>query len=112
VVCGADAVRVDLPEAEHRDERGALVAVDERLGLGDAVRQDRRLEREVRLLVVRLAARARHCALERFAAPQVIRGLSDSRVEDHGVDLEGVLEDEAYCASGGSERLIPGPDCR
>jgi hypothetical protein len=40
-----DTGAVDLQKGEHHDERGALVAVDERLGLCDAVREGRCLER-------------------------------------------------------------------
>jgi hypothetical protein len=42
-----DSLAVHFEEGEHRDERGSLVTVDERLGLGDAAREDSGLEREV-----------------------------------------------------------------
>jgi hypothetical protein len=51
------AVAVDLQKRERRHQRCPLVPIDERLGLGDPVGKDRRLQREVRLLVVGVARR-------------------------------------------------------
>ncbi len=57
-----DAVPVDL--GEHRDQREALVAVDEGLALGDAVGKRSRLQRKVGVLVVRICARPSQRAFE------------------------------------------------
>jgi hypothetical protein len=58
------------------------------------VRQHGRLKCEIGLSVVRVVSGASERAFEGFAAPQVICGLRRGRVDDRGVDLEGVLEDE------------------
>jgi hypothetical protein len=47
---------VDLQEGEHRHQRRALVPIDEVLALGDTVGEDRRLKRQVRVLVVSVGA--------------------------------------------------------
>jgi len=49
---------VDLENGQHRDERGPLVAVDERLRLRDPVRENGCLQREISLLIVPFGAAA------------------------------------------------------
>lgn len=58
------AVAVELEERQHRDERQALVGVDERLALGDAVRKHSGLQRDIGVLVIGVAARPAEGALE------------------------------------------------
>lgn len=53
-----DSIAVDLEECQHRDEREALVAINEGLAFGDAVREDRCLQGEIGVLVVRVRGRS------------------------------------------------------
>src|SRR6266536_289759 len=53
-VCGLEQAAVCFEEGEHRDEREPLVAVEERLALGDAVCEHRGLECKVGALIVRV----------------------------------------------------------
>jgi hypothetical protein len=59
-------------KGEHRDQPGALVAVDEWLGLGDPAREHGSLAREIRLLVVCVNDRATQRTLERLSTAQMI----------------------------------------
>ncbi|HWD69680.1 MAG TPA: hypothetical protein VG293_05755 [Solirubrobacteraceae bacterium] len=55
---------VELEERDQRDQRLPLVAVDEGLGLGDAMREDGGLQREVSLLIVRVSGWASQRSLK------------------------------------------------
>ena len=52
-ICSFDAVTVDFQEGQHGDERQAFVAIDERLALGDPVREHPGLQREIGLALAR-----------------------------------------------------------
>jgi hypothetical protein len=75
--CGpcSDPVTVELQEGQHRDEREALVAVYERLSLGDPVGEHRRLEGKIGLLIVRVARRPAKRAINRRRTAQLISSL-------------------------------------
>ena len=70
-VAGVDAVAVCFEEGEHGDEGESLVAVDERPGFGDAVREHGGLECEVGVLVVGVGCRPGECAFEARAGAEM-----------------------------------------
>jgi hypothetical protein len=67
--------RVELEESEHRDQRRALIAINERLRLGDPMTEYRRLKCDAGPLIVRVAFGTAERSLERVPATQMIRGL-------------------------------------
>jgi hypothetical protein len=77
-----EQVAVQLEERQHRDERQALVGVDERLALGDAVRQDGGLQGDIGLFVVGVAARPGESALENVLVAKLIGGLRGRAADD------------------------------
>lgn len=87
-----DAVAIQLEERQHRDERQALVGVDERLALGDAVRQDGGLQRKIGIFVVGLATRPAESALKSALVPKLIGGLRGRAADDRRIQLQRISE--------------------
>jgi hypothetical protein len=83
---------VDLEKGEHCDERESLIAIDERLAFGDAMRERGGLESEIRLLVEQVVARAFERALEPGAVAELIAGLLGGAAADRCVQFQRVGE--------------------
>lgn len=86
-----DPVAGKFEEGEHGHEGEAFVAVDERLGLGDAVGENGGLEENVRVLVLGVGKRAAERSFERGLIPKVCGGLRCRPVDDRRVELERVV---------------------
>lgn len=76
---------VDLKKGVDRDEGRGLVAFDERLDLGDAVRQHGGLGRKLGRRIVRVLPRSTNRALQHLETAEAIGCLLELNVENVGV---------------------------
>ena len=80
-----DAQTVDLEKGEHRHQGGALVTVNEKLALGDAMSKDGRLEGKIGVLVMRVGGRPSKRALQTIEVAQVVGCLRGRGADDQPV---------------------------
>jgi hypothetical protein len=85
-------VMIRVKESDTRKLGSALIAIDEWLGLGDAVRQNSSLWRHVSArLVISIVDGPIQRTLEATAAPQVIGGLTAAPPKYCRVHIKGVF---------------------
>jgi hypothetical protein len=91
-VCDRDAGAVHFQERKHRDKRQALVAVEERLALGDTLCEDRGLRREIGALIVRVSSWPADGALEALTIAELVVRLRRGSADDRGEQPYDILD--------------------
>ncbi len=86
-----DAITVEFEEGQRDDESCALVSVDERLILGDALQQGCSLLREIGVSVLSSVLRSRHRRLKETCIAQLADHLINRQALDLGKESKGLL---------------------
>lgn len=92
LLAGSQIQAIDQEECPHRRQGGALVAIDEMLSLGYAMRQNGGLHRDVRALVVGVSCRPPQGGFEPMWVAELILSLSMTASEDLRVQVNDIAD--------------------